>query len=188
MTGQLLNNKQINDLFINQIIKISPTYNPSKLQIAQYPLTPKTIWEIGENGELIKLFHFDEENKKFNLKAKKYYLVDILEEIILPMGIVGRFLPSSNIIEKGIMLTSGKIEYPYGQNKEKIRFGLINCLEIETTIEKDLRLAYIQFFDLRGQESLVYEQTEYDKNVYNDRIYDYEQDGPNYELIDEDDD
>lgn len=180
MTEQLLNNKQINDLINKKVIQINP-YDISKLQIAQYPLFPKTVWEINEKHKMVEVFQFDEKNKSFVLKPKKYYLIDVLEDIILPLGIVGRFIPSSNIIEMGISLTTGKIEFPYGQNKEKIRFGILNCLDIETTIKASNRIAYIQLFDLRGVKSLDYKQTNYDNDVYSKRIY-KDFDAPNYEI------
>lgn len=180
MNGQLLNNRQIDDLIKQGVIQLSPIYDNCKLQIAQYPLSPLTVWEIDENHKVKEIFRFDEKNQSFSLKAKKYYLVDVLEDIKLPHGIIGRFIPSSNFIEKGITLTSGKIEFPYGQNKEKIRFGIYNCLDFETTIEKSSRIAYIQFFDLREQDSLEYKLTDYDKSIYNDRI-NHDWDGPNYE-------
>lgn len=180
MSGNLLNNKQINDLIKEGVIYISPNYDISKLQIAQYPLSPLTIWEIDSNHKLKELFKFDDSNQLFLLRPKKHYLVDVFEDIRLPKGIIGRFLPSSNLIEKGITLISGKIEYPFGQNKEKIRFGMYNCLDFENTIERQDRIAYIQFFDLRGQDSLDYNLTEYDKSIYNKRIY-RDADAPNYE-------
>ena len=180
MPGKLLNNKQIDDLIKQGVIQLLPRYDKSKLQIAQYPLSPLTIWEINEKHEIKEVFRFDDKNQAFSLKSKKYYLVDVFENIILPKGIVGRFIASSNFIEKGITLTSGKIEHPYGQNNEKIRFGIFNCLEIETVIERYDRIAYIQFFDLRGQDTLEYKLTEYDKTIYNERM-ERDSDAPNYE-------
>jgi deoxycytidine triphosphate deaminase len=180
MTGQILNNKQIDDLVKQGVIVVTPNYDSAKLQIAQYPLSPLTIWQIDSNHKVKEVFRFDDKNTTFNLKPKTYYLVDTFENIKLPQGIVGRFIPSSNLIELGLTLTSGKIEFPYGQNNEKIRFGIFNCLDIETTIDRQNRIAYIQFFDLRGQENLEYKLTAYDKDIYNDRIY-HDGDGPNYE-------
>ncbi|MBK9047538.1 MAG: hypothetical protein IPL74_12785 [Bacteroidetes bacterium] len=47
------------------------------------------------------------------------------------------------------------------------------------------RIAYIQFMDLRGLDNHEYKPTKYDKQVYEFRLR--EDDGPNYESIDEDD-
>ena len=181
MSGIILNNKQIDELVKNGIIQINPDYESSKLQIAQYPLFPNTVWIIDKNHKIVEVFKFDKGNQVFRLKPKTYYLVDVNENIKLPKGIIGRFITSSNFIESGISITSGKIEYPYGQNNEKIRFGIYNCLDIETTISINDRIAYIQFFDLRGEELIDYERTDYDINNYNKRIH-YDSDGPNYEL------
>ena len=176
-----MNNKQIDELIRQGIIELYPSYESTKLQIAQYPLFPMAVLELDRDLKIKEVFRFDHLNHTFYLKPKKYYLVDVVEDIKLPVGIIGRFIPSSNCIEKGITLTTGKIEYPFGQNREKIRFGIFNCLETETTIEKESRIAYIQFFDLRGLDLLEYKQTAYEDITYNIRKY-YDSDGPNYEM------
>jgi deoxycytidine triphosphate deaminase len=139
-----------------------------------------SISEVGPDHKAKEIFRFDESHKSFSFAPQKYYLIDILEEIRLPKGIIGRFIPSSSFIELGLSITAGKIEYPYGQNKERIRFGIFNCLTIETTIFNDYRIAYVEFFDLRGLANLEYQLTPYDKNIYIERTHD-DWDGPNYE-------
>lgn len=180
MSGKLLNNKQIDALVKQGVIGITPRYDVSKLQIAQYSLSPFVVWEIDSNHNLKKVFQFSANNNIFKFLPKKYYLIDALEVIKLPEGIIGRFIPSSIFIEKGLTITSGKIEYPYGQKNERIRFGVFNCLDIETSIENFDRIVHVEFFDLRGSDFLSYDLSNYDKNIYNDRIY-YDADGPNYE-------
>jgi len=180
MIGNILNNRQIDELVKEGIISISPNYESSKLQIAQYPLTPLIVWQINEDHTLKEVFKFTEQNTVFVLQPLTYYLIDTSEDVKLPFAIVGRFITSSNLIELGLTLTSGKIEYPYGQNKEKIRFGIFNCLNTPTSIKLGDRIAYIQFFDLRGMNNFDYKLTEYDKNIYSERIY-QDWDGPNYE-------
>lgn len=180
MQGQLLNNKQIDELVKNRTIEIKPNYDVSNLQIAQYPLTPSVIFEIQAEETYREIFRFSEKKQAFILEPKKYYIIDMLESVILPKGIIGRFLPSSNLIEKGIVITTGKIEHPYGQKGEKVRFGLFNCLDFESKLEFNTRIAYIQFIDLRGSMSLSYNLTEYDKSTYSKRRN--SDDGPNYEI------
>jgi deoxycytidine triphosphate deaminase len=126
-----------------------------------------------------QVHYFTEKESRFVLKQKTYYWIDVNESIKLPLGIVGRFIPSSNLIEKGLSLTAGKIESPFGDDGERIRFGIYNFLENPVTLEYKTRIAYIQFMDLRGMDNHEYKMTTYDKKVYRTRRP--EDDGPNYE-------
>ena len=45
--------------------------------------------------------------------------------VILPEGIVGRFIPASGLIEAGFGVTVGKLDPGYGK-RETIQFGLKN--------------------------------------------------------------
>jgi deoxycytidine triphosphate deaminase len=112
-------------------------------------------------------------------------LGDVFESIKLPIGIVGRFIPSSNLIEKGLGLTAGKIEKPFGDKGERFRFGLFNFLNKETTLSFTERIAYIQFMDLRGLDNHDYKLTKYERKIYEFRLH--EDEGPNYELAEDDD-
>src|SRR5690606_37521661 len=101
--------------------------------LAQYPLRGYILHEVVSENEGNQVHLFSEKKSKFSLKPRTYYWVDVFESIKLPVGIVGRFIPSSNLIEKGIGLTAGKIEKPFGDKGERIRFGLFNFLNTETT-------------------------------------------------------
>lgn len=180
MSGNLLTNSEIHNLIGAGVISITPSYDVRKLQIAQYPLLPHGIFEIAKTRSFKEVFKFSNQNTSFKLRAKKYYVIDVYENIKLPRDIVGRFIPASSLIEKGLVLSYGKIEYPFGQNKEKIRFGIFNCLDIETDLKAEEIIAYVQFFDLRGKETIDYQLTERDKKVYLGRTYE-DWDGPNYE-------
>lgn len=182
MFGNLLNNDSIKNLIERKEIEITPI-DWKLLQVAQYPLRGKIIYKVISEGDGEEIHIFSDKHNKFILKPKTYYWVDIFESIKLPKGIVGRFIPSSNLIEKGIGLTAGKVEKPFGDNGEKIRFGLFNFLDVETSLSFSDRLAYIQFTDLRGLKNLDYKHTKYDKEVYRKRIA--EDDGPNYEADEE---
>ncbi len=179
MFGNLINNSLIKDLIKRKDLEITP-YDDKLLQVAQYPLRAHIIYEIPSENETKQIHFFTEKESKFTLKSKTYYCIDVYETIKLPVGIVGRFIPSSNLIEKGLGLTAGKIEKPFGDKGEKIRFGLFNYLDSPVTLKFNDRIAYIQFMDLRGLDNHEYNQTKYEKKIYEFRLR--EDDGPNYEL------
>jgi deoxycytidine triphosphate deaminase len=178
MFGNLINNNLIKSLIEQKVLEITPL-DKKLLQLAQYPLRVQIVHEVIAENDGVQVHFFTEKLNKFELKPKTYYWVDIFESIKLPVGIVGRFIPSSNLIEKGIALTAGKIENPFGNNGEKIRFGLYNYLNSSTTLNFTDRVAYIQFTDLRGLDNHEYRQTKYERKIYGFRLQ--EDDGPNYE-------
>ncbi|HTK19559.1 MAG TPA: hypothetical protein VL442_08605 [Mucilaginibacter sp.] len=183
MFGNLINNSLIKDLIRKKDLTITP-YEEHLLQVAQYPLRAQIIYEIPSEGKKKQIHYFTDSDDKFILKPKTYYCVDILEAIKLPLGIVGRFIPSSNLIEKGLGLSAGKIEKPFGDKGEKIRFGLFNYLDIPISLNYKDRIAYIQFMDLRGLDNHDYKLTKYEKKIYEFRLK--EDDGPDYEIDNED--
>lgn len=178
MFGNLINNNLIKALIAQKELEITPI-DKKLLQLAQYPLRGQIIHEVISENDANQVHFFTDKNNKFLLKPKTYYWIDILEIIKLPNGIVGRFIPSSNLIEKGLGLTAGKVEKPFGDNGEKIRFGIYNYLETQVKLEFTDRLAYIQFMDLRGLDNHEYKQTKYENKIYGRRLQ--EDDGPNYE-------
>jgi len=172
MFGNLLNNKLIEELVDENIIKFIPKLDKSNLQIAQYSLHPLYVRER-LNRKKTKLLHeFSVENNSYKIKPNGYVMIDILEQIQLPIGIVGRFIPSSTLIEQGLGLTAGKIEHPFGQNGNRIRFGLKNLLDEPVEILGDERIAYIEFYDLRGMDNFEYKLKSIDKVIYKGRIVD----------------
>jgi deoxycytidine triphosphate deaminase len=184
MFGNLINNNLIKELLKQKVLEITPM-DDKLLQLAQYPLRPQVVHEVIAENDGNQVHFFSEKNSKFSLQPKSYYWIDILETIKLPKGIVGRFIPSSNLIEKGLALTAGKIEKPFGDKGEKVRFGLFNYLQTPVTIQFLDRLAYIQFMDLRGLDNHEYKQSKYEKKIYGFRSPD--DDGPNYEEQDDND-
>lgn len=178
MFGNLINNNLIKNLIENKVLEITPL-DKKLLQLAQYPLRPQIIHEVISEGEGKQVHFFSEKSNKFTLKAKTYYWIDVYETIKLPYGIVGRFIPSSNLIEKGLGLTAGKVEKPFGDKGEKIRFGLYNYLDTPSTLLFTDRVAYVQFTDLRGLDNHEYKPTGYERKIYEFRIR--EDDGPDYE-------
>lgn len=178
MFGNLINNALIKDLIERKDLEITPL-DEKLLQVAQYPLRVQIVYEVKAENEKRQVHFFAKGEDTFTLKPQTYYCVDVLESIKLPVGIVGRFITPSNLIEKGLALTAGKIEKPYGDKGEKIRFGLYNYLNSPVTWHAQERIAYIQFMDLRGLDNHEYKMTKYEKKIYEIRLR--EADGPNYE-------
>lgn len=180
MFGNLLNNTLIRELVEAREIMITPRFNPARLQIAQYPLFPHSIHSVSAPSKTKREHLFEEDGDTFTLAPNQYVLVDIQELIQLPLGIVGRFIPASNIIERGIGLTAGKLEHPFCHNGERIRFGVKNFLDCPSLLKGNEQIAYIQFFDLRGMDNYDYTLNSRDKRVYKSRV-DPDADAPNYE-------
>jgi deoxycytidine triphosphate deaminase len=170
MFGNLLNNDQIIRLVEGKVIEFFPFFDINLLQLAQYPLTPHALLQPrgGQNPEI--LHYFNKNQDPYYLAASKYVILEVRERILLPEGIVGRFIPSSNLIEDGIMLLAGKLDYPYGQNGERIRLGLFNALAEPIEISNLERIAYVEFFDLRGLANRHVILSERDRVVFSRRF------------------
>ena len=171
MFGNLLNNTLIRDLIEHREIIISPQFDPARLQIAQYPLFPYSVHKVLAKGKMKQVHLFSEDGDIYSVEPNDYIIVDMLEIIQLPIGIVGRFIPASSLIERGFGLTAGKIEHPFCHNQERIRFGLKNYLDQPNPLIASEQLAYIQFFDLRGMDidRYKYELSQRDRQYYKGR-------------------
>jgi len=173
MFGNLLNNVLIEKAHDEKKIEIDP-FDPKRIQVAQYPLSPKEIiyWTPGESDR--HRHHLVDTGKPYRLQPHEYAVVVVRERVVLSDGIVGRFIPMSGLIEKGFGLTAGKLDPHYGRKGEEIRFGLSNFLNIENEYSMNSPLAYIEFFDLRQLPSNSVEHTEYDKFIRLMRLVDGE--------------
>lgn len=181
MFGTLANNSQIIKLMEQHAINITPFYE-EKLRYVHYPLTPLSIFIKSENGSIKQVQSFKENSEDYVVEPNGYIIIEVFERIIISVeGIVGKFVPSSNLIEAGFGLTAGRIEYPYGKEGEVIRFGLKNLLNFNNKIKMDLRLAYVEFFDLRGLMNLPFELTEREYRLFKTRLRRVDDDGPRYE-------
>ena len=152
MFGNLINNKQITDLREAGIITITP-FDQKLLKAVHYPLHVKSVYRREPDGTWRRRQSFDEDTQPFILEPHEYVVVEIREAVVLKEGILGQFLTASNLIEGGLGLTAGRIEYPFGQRGETIRFGVCNQLNVPNQINSYHHVAYIQFFDLRGLSS-----------------------------------
>jgi len=168
MIGNLISNQNLTELVDKNVIEFKPFYDSSIVQIAQYPLKARTFLKKFDEKSFTLVHDFTKKDN-FIIKPNQYIIVEIFEQIILPSGIVGRFIPASNLIEQGIGLTAGKLEYPFGQKNEKIRFGLKNFTDNELIFNKSDRIAYIEFFDLRSLKISDTKLSDRDKAIYSDR-------------------
>lgn len=164
MFGNLLSNVLIKKLHEEKQIEIDP-FDEDRVQWAQYPLSPKEIiyWSQGTNET--SRHHLVETSKPYNLRPHEYTIVVVRERVVLSDGIVGRFIPTSALIERGFAITAGKLDPHYGRKGEEIRFGLSNQLDVDNEYSADSPLAYIEFFDLRGLPSGSVELSDYDKLI-----------------------
>ena len=122
MFGNLINNKQIIDLRESGLITITP-FDQDCLKAVHYPLCVRSIFRRDADGSWRRVHSFDEVRQPFSLEPHEYVVVELRENIVLKEGIIGQFLPASNLIEAGLGLTAGRLEYPFGHRGEAIRFG-----------------------------------------------------------------
>jgi len=167
--GVLLNNRLISKLYHDDVIQIKP-WNPDNLQLAQYALNPlEILYEDGEGNEQRHALT----NSEYIFQPNEYAKVMIEQKIILPDGIVGRFIPASGLIETGFGITLGKLDPAYGQSRETIQFGIKNLRnkanKFSRATQFTSRVAYIEFFDLRTSPADPAEATAYDYAVWEKR-------------------
>ena len=164
--GGLLNNRLISKLYHDHEVIISP-WNSENLQIAQYALNPAQVLYENENG--MEHLHDLEKNGDYRFKPHEYAKVVIQQTIILPDGIIGRFIPASGLIEAGFGITVGKLDPRYGEQKEQIQFGIQNLRNRENmfglSVPFTSRVAYIEFFDIRTLPVDPGELREYDYKI-----------------------
>jgi hypothetical protein len=113
--------------------------------------------------------HDLKKNGDYQFKPHEYAKIVIQQTIILPDGIVGRFIPASGLIEAGFGLTAGKLDPRYGEKKEQIQFGIQNLRGRENIfglrVPFTSRVAYIEFFDIRTLPVDPGELREYDYKI-----------------------
>jgi deoxycytidine triphosphate deaminase len=168
--GVLLNNRLISNLVNDKQLLIEPWKPSENLQFAQYALNPAVVLFEDQNGEEQL---FDLRKKPYIFEPNEYVKVMIEQTIILPEGIVGRFIAASGLIEAGFGITVGKLDPKYGDNQETIQFGLKNLKnkknEFSRTGQFTKRIAYVEFFDLRNLPVELGEVRQYDYDVYEKR-------------------
>jgi len=180
MFGNLINNTQLIHLVEEErLVSITP-WDSGLLKTAHYPLKSKIVYKKNSNGDPKPIHNFSSDGNRLSLAENEYVIIEIQESIKLPEGIIGQFIPSSNLIEQGYGITAGRLEYPYGQKGEPIRFGLKNYLNESNELRAEDQLAYIQFFDLRGLDNNTVKLTERDLKLFTMRLRRAKDDGPFY--------
>lgn len=167
MNGALLTNVQLLELIQRHEIDIKPL-EPERFQLAHYPIDPETILvrRAGDRSGWTCAHSFRESSQAFEIAPRAYVIVEVRQQILLSEGFVGTFVAASNLIEKGLSLTAGKISFPFGTKNERVRFGLRNNLEEPVDIGPGDLLAYLQVFDLTSSKRAPYKLSERDQEVY----------------------
>jgi deoxycytidine triphosphate deaminase len=170
MFGTIVNNRQLIDLISQKKIYIHP-FKKELLKSLHYPLTAsKYLICIGRKAG-IPTFNvradFKADCDEVIFKPKEYLIAEIFQAISVSEGIVGSFIPSSRLIDYGFSLTCGRIEAPYGDAGEVVRFGITNQLDSENRLTKETILGYVQFFDFRALATEGVIMTDEDKMLFN---------------------
>lgn len=171
MFGNVVNKARLSDLFEKHAISITG-YDPKKMRAIHYPLSPVRVYERGSESAkgLISLtlkHDFRNDAEECPLAPNEYVVVEALEQIAMKKdGLVGHFVLPSHFIERGLALVAGRIESPYGQGGEAIRFGIKNMLDKQNRLLKKDKLAYVYFVDLLSlRNEAPYQQDEEEKRI-----------------------
>ncbi len=169
MYGNLLNSQLILRLLESGEISITP-FDEGQLKAVHYPLRAQCMFKLDAPGVLGRAHSFDDDPSPCVIGPGEYFVVEVREAVLLGAGIVGQFVPASNLIEQGFGLTAGRLEHPFGQKGEKLRFGLKNLLDQPNPWKPADLLAYLQLFDLRGLSSGPVKMSERDVAVFQQRM------------------
>lgn len=181
MYGNLLNNKQILWTIKNHVIEISD-FEDDNLGVAHYTLRVRRALRLEDDKKWVQAWNIEEDENPFFLRDNEYVLVEPLERITLKSeGIVGNFVPASNLIERGLGLVCGKIDKKYGTSGETIRFGLKNLRSSTTEIRPRERIAHVQFYDLRSLASLPQKLSNEEQKIRLKRALKAMDDGVDYD-------
>lgn len=173
MFGNVMNNKQIRDARAQGNLIITP-FSEDRLKTIHYPLTPDKILKRGADTpdgdfEFDVKRDFDINSRAYTIQPAEYVVVEISEHIKLGHNIVGHFITTSNMINKGLSLSAGRIEAPFGDfegKRQMVRFGLTNMSDRPVDISSDDRIAYVYFLDIRGLDNLGLEMTAEERREY----------------------
>jgi deoxycytidine triphosphate deaminase len=167
MLGTIVNNTQLKALQESRRIYIRP-FEEKSLKTIHYPLTATKFLECaGRDGKKPRFnLKYDEGYVKAEFGANEYLVAQMEQTIELQDGIVGHFVPFSKLIDYGFGLTCGRIEAPYGQNGEVIRFGVKNQLNLKNVLARNEVIAYVYFIDLRALSNLKFELSAEERELF----------------------
>lgn len=161
MFGNVVNKARLRELMERHAVTITG-FVPARMRTIHYPLRPIRVYARGNddtNGfvERSTKYDFSKQSAECPLAANEYVIVEVAEQIAMRQeSIIGHFVTPSHFIERGLALIAGRIESPYGQSGEAVRFGLKNLLDRQNILRKEDTLAYVYFVDLlslRNDES-----------------------------------
>jgi len=155
MFGNLVNNRQLLKLLEERQLTIEP-FNEKELGTANYPLRARRILNRQPDGKWVQGHNFEDDPNPFDVPANGYVIVEAREAIKLNTdGLLGNFLPASNLIEQGFSVVCGKMDKKYGTTcGELLRFGLKNMLPESNRLTATDRIVHVQFYDLRSLANL----------------------------------
>lgn len=164
MFGNIVNNCQFKKLVEEETIKIQPFY-PKRLKLAHYPLRPAGVLVPGLINDKGKRRHrpvhdFDKDSDEYTFKPAEYAIIEIDEYIELCDGIVGHFVPSSSLVDRGFGLTAGKLDPRYGSiqgKRQKLNFGVKNLKNDENVFSVKEGFAHIYLIDFRGLNNIQFD-------------------------------
>ncbi len=185
MFGNLVTNRQLRKLIKAKEIQIDP-FDDNSLKTTHYTLKPGRVLGRQPDGNWKQVHSFRDNDGAYVIPENAYVIIEVLEAVkIASAGIVGRFIPTSNLIESGLDLVAGQIDNKYGLKGEGLRFGLKNLLPVPNPIGAEMRLAHVEFFDLRGITPDPVKLTEEERALRLKRLVRFMDDGVNYHDDDE---
>ena len=139
-SGAPLNREEILVLLKEKKLVIEPIDEQSFSQYA-YRLKPSEVRFTyrGQQGQ-VKTEILSLKDSPFELEALAHCVVALQERILLNPGFVGQLFPSSHCIEKGLILTVGRIEPGYDK---ALVLGVFNASRIPTTLSNETEIARI---------------------------------------------
>lgn len=89
--------------------------------------------------------------KKVELKPNTYYIMGTVEKVNLPDNLVSLMRPRTTLFRSGVHLLLGQVAPGY---KGQLNFGMVNLRPVPFYLEMGARVVHIQFFTVKGKNSL----------------------------------
>lgn len=190
MIGNVVTGGQLVELVKSKVISISG-FKEDRIQEVHYPLHVESLHSIcgrrdDGNPELDQVYHkMGKSGEFYRFSSMKHLIVQISELVVFPRGIVAQFVPPHKIIREGFSLQAGRARAPFGEEGERLMFGVSNMLPVDNDFDCSAPVAYMYFFDVRGMKGVGgvdrsgYAQTKlFFESFMARKVAD---DGPNYE-------
>jgi hypothetical protein len=155
MIGTVVTGSQLVDMEKAGTIRISG-FRAENIQVIHYPLHPETFHLVGPRGAdgepTTELRHVrtGKHPDLLSFDSNGYMLVQIRELVVLPKGVIAQFATPMEMVKSGFDLNAGRAQAPFGQNNERLVFGVRNLLSVGNIIDCAKPVAYMYLFDVRG--------------------------------------